>query len=96
MTWSPLSSPLRMTQSPPSQEPVCTGLGAALPSGPMTQTKRPCSPLITAACGTSTPSCSPLVICTRTNWPGSQRPSGLGSSARICTVPSRGSTIEPL
>ena len=51
MTWSPSFSPLWTTQSLPSQAPVSTGTGVALPSR-ATHTMRPCSVCMTADCGT--------------------------------------------
>src|SRR5258705_101571 len=68
---------------------------SALPSGPTSQTKRPVSFCSTALCGTVIASWLPAITCTRTYWPGRSCSFAFGNSARICTVPSEASTVEP-
>jgi hypothetical protein len=95
MTCSPFFSPPRTTQSPPCAEPICTGRGVALPSGPTTITVSPCGERDTACCGSST---APLAFAcssrTRTYRPGSSVPLGLGTSARSVICPVAGSTVR--
>ena len=94
MTVSPAFRPSSTTQSSPTQLPTLIWRWAALPSAPTIQTKRPPSFCITALCGTTSACWVPATTCTRTYCPGSSCSLGLGSSARICTVPRLESTLE--
>jgi len=82
ITLSPSSRPPVTTALLPIQLDACTGLGFALPSGPMVMTMRDCSLCSTAACGTSIAVCSPARMRAFTNWPGIQRCDALANSAR--------------
>ncbi len=95
MTFSPGLRPSSTTHWLPMALPIFTLRGAGLLSGPTTSTVSPVEPRVTACCGSSTADgSSAWATRTRTYWPGSSRPSGLGTSARSVTWPEVGSTLR--
>ena len=95
MTCSPGFRPSRITHWLFCDVPTLIGRGAGLPSAPTTSTVSPVLVRVTACCGNKMP--EGISACdrrTRTYWPGSSRPSGLGTSARSVIWPEVASTVK--
>jgi hypothetical protein len=95
ITLSPGLRPLVTIQLSPAVRLVWIGRGSILFSAPTTSTTGlPRSSRLTARCGTSIAFCCvPSTRWARTNMPGSNRPLGLGNSARMIWLPVVWSTV---